>query len=105
MREHRPQKEEPMLAIVVAFLLLLSACSSAQPTGPAAARELIEESAAAMGGCAAMDAVKVQQVITAGRDLEPMQGVKPEGEPRVINRYSQGIIADFENKRMRVTFD
>ena len=94
-----------MYAIAIALLLLLSACSSAQPTGPDAARALIEESAAAMGGWAAMDAVKVQQIITAGGDLEPMQAVKPDGEPRVINRFSQGIIYDFENKRMRLTFD
>jgi glyoxylase-like metal-dependent hydrolase (beta-lactamase superfamily II) len=94
-----------MFAIVFALLLLLSACSSAQPTGPDAARALIEESAVAMGGWTAMDAVKVQQIITAGGDLEPMQAVKPEGEARAINRFSQGIIYDFENKRMRLTFD
>src|SRR5215467_5225779 len=87
------------------FVLLLSACSSAPPTGPQAARALIEESAAAMGGWTAMDAVKVQQIITQGGDLEPMQAVKPDGEARVINRFSQGIIYDFENKRMRLTFD
>src|SRR5215510_5976833 len=94
-----------MFAIVFALLVLLSACSSAQPTGPDAARVLIDESAASMGGWAAMDAVKVQQIITVGGDLEPMQAVKPEGEARAINRFSQGIIYDFENKRMRLTFD
>jgi glyoxylase-like metal-dependent hydrolase (beta-lactamase superfamily II) len=66
---------------------------------------LIDESAAAIGGWAAMDMVKVQQIITAGGDFEPMQAVKPDGEARVINRFSQGIIYDFENKRMRLTFD
>lgn len=94
-----------MFAIVFALLVVLSACSSAQPTGPDAARTLIEESAAAMGGWAAMDAVKVQQIITAGGDLEPMQAVKPDGEARTINRFSQGIIYDFENKRLRLNFD
>src|SRR5499426_2154161 len=94
-----------MFAIVFALLLLLSACSSAQPTGPDAARAIIEESAASMGGWTAMDAIKVQQVITQGGDLEPMQAVKPDGEARLINRFSQGIIYDFENKRLRLTFD
>src|SRR5262249_44018147 len=94
-----------MYAIAIALLLLLSACSSAQTTGPTAARGLIEDSAAAMGGWAAMDAVKVQQIITAGGDLELMQAVKPGGDARAINRFSQGIIYDFENKRMRLTFD
>ncbi len=94
-----------MFAIVVALLLLLSACSSAQPMGPDAARALIDESAAAMGGWAALDAVKSHEIITAGGDLEPMQAVKPDGEPRVINRFSQGIIVDFEKQRMRITFD
>jgi glyoxylase-like metal-dependent hydrolase (beta-lactamase superfamily II) len=64
-----------MYAIAIALLLLLSACSSRQPTGPDAARALIEESATAMG------------------------------DARVINRFSQGIIYDFTNKRMRLTFD
>jgi glyoxylase-like metal-dependent hydrolase (beta-lactamase superfamily II) len=94
-----------MFGIVLALLVLLSACSSAQPMGPDAGRALIEESAAAMGGWAALDAVKSQEIITAGGDLEPMQAVKPDGEPRVINRYSQGIIVDFEKQQTRVTFD
>src|SRR5215813_11588236 len=98
-------REDRMFRIVLALLVLLSACSSAQPMGPDAARALIEESAAAMGGWAALDAVKSQEIITAGGDLEPMQAVKPDGEPRVINRYSQGIIVDFEKQLTRVTFD
>ncbi len=36
-----------MFGIVLALVVLLSACSSAQPMGPDAARALIEESAAA----------------------------------------------------------
>src|SRR5215510_579158 len=98
-------REDLMFGIVLALLVLLSACSSAQPMGPDAARALIEESAAAMGGWAALDAVKSQEIITAGGDLEPMQAVKPDGEPRVINRYSQGIIVDFEKQQTRLTFD
>src|SRR5262252_1096257 len=98
-------REDRMFRIVLALLVLLSSCSSAQPMGPDAARALIEESAAAMGGWAALDAVKSQEIITAGGDLEPMQAFKPDGEPRVINRYSQGIIVDFEKQLTRVTFD
>jgi len=37
-----------MFAIVLALLMLLSACSSAPPTGPEAAKALIDEAAAAM---------------------------------------------------------
>jgi glyoxylase-like metal-dependent hydrolase (beta-lactamase superfamily II) len=94
-----------MFAIVLSLLILLSACASATPTGPDAARTLIEESAAAIGGWAAMDAVKSQEIVTTGGDLEPMQAVKPNGEPRSINRFSQRVIYDFENKRMRLFFD
>ena len=79
-----------MFVIAFVLLMLLSACSAPAPSGRDAARALIDESAAAMGGWAAMDAVKVQQIITAGGDFEPMQAVKPNGEPRVINRFSQG---------------
>src|SRR5437762_12882428 len=94
-----------MFVIAAALLMLLSACSSSQPMGPEAARALIEESAASMGGWAALDAVKSHEIITAGGDLEPMQAAKPNGEPRVINRFSQGIIVDFEKQQMRITFD
>src|SRR5437762_9494458 len=94
-----------MSAIVLGLLMLLSACAPAPPTGPDAARALIDESAAAMGGWAAMDAVKSFEIITVGGDLEPLQAVAPNGQPRLINRYSQGIIADFEKKRARITFD
>ena len=85
--------------------LLLSACASAPPTGPDAARTLIDESAAALGGWAALDAVKTYEIITIGGDLEPMQAVEPKGEPRVINRFTQTVMADFENNRTRLTFD
>src|SRR5262245_14067912 len=94
-----------MFAIALGVLLLLSACASAPPTGPDAARALIDESAAAMGGWAALDGVKSQELITIGGDLEPLQAVEPKGEARVINRFSQGVIADFEKNRLRFTFD
>src|SRR5437867_13036576 len=82
-------QEDFMFAIFLALLMLLSACSSAPPTGPDAARALIEQSAAAMGGWAAMDAVKSQEIITAGGDWEPLQAVKPYSEPRASDRLKQ----------------
>src|SRR5262245_14662500 len=95
-----------MFAIVLGLLMvLLSACASTPPTGPAAARALIDESAAAMGGWAALDAVKSQEIITIGGDLEPMQAVEPTGQARVINRFSQNVMVDFEKNRMHLTFD
>jgi glyoxylase-like metal-dependent hydrolase (beta-lactamase superfamily II) len=94
-----------MLAIVLALLMVLSACSSAPTTGPAAARALIDESAAAMGGWAALDAVKSQEILTGGSDVEPLQAVEPGGEPRIINQFGQTIVADYEKNRMRLSFD
>jgi glyoxylase-like metal-dependent hydrolase (beta-lactamase superfamily II) len=73
--------------------------------GPDAARALIDESAASMGGWAALDAVKSQEIITQGGDLEPMQAVKPDGEARSINRFNQNVFFDFEKNRMRLSFD
>ena len=73
-----------MFAIVFALLMLLSACASAPPTGADAARALIDESATAMGGWAALDAVKSQELITVGGDLEPLQAVEPNGEARTV---------------------
>jgi glyoxylase-like metal-dependent hydrolase (beta-lactamase superfamily II) len=94
-----------MFVIVLGLLLLLSGCASAPPTGPDAARALIDESAAALGGWAALDGVKSQELITIGGDLEPLQSVEPNGEARVVNRFSQNVIADFEKGRMRLSFD
>jgi glyoxylase-like metal-dependent hydrolase (beta-lactamase superfamily II) len=94
-----------MFAIVLALLMLLSACSSAPPTGPEAAKALIEESAAAMGGWAALDAVKSQEILVGGGDWEPMQAVEPTGDPRTINTFGQSTVVDFEKNRMRLTFD
>src|SRR2546426_3390390 len=94
-----------MFAIVLALLMLLSACSSAPPTGPEAAKALIDEAAAAMGGWAMLDAVKSQEILVGGGDWEPMQAVDPNGEPRTINTFGQSTIVDFEKNRMRLTFD
>lgn len=94
-----------MPAIALALLLLLSACASAPPTGPDAALALINESAAAMGGWTALDAIKSQELITIGSDFEPMQAVQPNGEARLINRFSQFVTADFEKNRLKLSFD
>src|SRR5215471_15242268 len=94
-----------MFAIVLALLLVLSACSSAPPTGPAAARALIDESAAAMGGWAMLDSIKSQEIITGGNDVEPMQALAPTGDPRLINNFGQTILVDYEKNRMRLSFD
>ena len=94
-----------MFAIAFALLMLLSACSSAPPTGPAAAKTLIDESATAMGGWAVLDSIKSQEVITGGTDVEPLQAVDPAGPPRVINQFGQDVIVDFEKNRMRLSFD
>src|SRR5437773_10756482 len=94
-----------MFVIAFVLLMLLSACSATAPSGRDAARALIGESGAAMGGWAAMDAVKVQQIIMAGGDRAPMQAVKPNRERRVTNRLRQGIVYDFEYQWMRPCID
>ena len=94
-----------MYAIALAILMLVAACSSAPVTGPEAARALIDESAAAIGGWPALDAIKAQEILTGGVDWEPMQSVEPTGEVRSINKFGQSTLVDFEKKRMRLTFD
>jgi glyoxylase-like metal-dependent hydrolase (beta-lactamase superfamily II) len=88
-----------------ALVMFLTACSSPPAVGPDAGRALIEEAAGAMGGWAAMDAVKSQEILTGGTDWEPLQAVDPEGEPRQINTFGQTVLVDYEKKRMRLTFD
>ncbi len=95
-----------MFAIILAVLVLsLSACSSAPPTGPEAGQALIEESAASIGGWAAMDAIKGQEMLTGGSDWEPMQSVTYEGEARQVTAFGQTVLTDFENKKTRITVD
>jgi glyoxylase-like metal-dependent hydrolase (beta-lactamase superfamily II) len=95
-----------MVAIVLALLMVLSACSSAPPTGPAAAKSLIDESAASMGGWAVLDSVKTQEIVTGGQDLEPLQAMNPSGQPpRLINNFGETITVDYEKNRMRLSFD
>ena len=95
-----------MVAIVLALLMVLSACSSAPPTGPAAAKALIDESATAMGGWSVLDSVKSQEIVTAGQDVEPLQAMDPSGNPpRLINNFGQTITVDYEKNRMRMSFD
>jgi glyoxylase-like metal-dependent hydrolase (beta-lactamase superfamily II) len=95
-----------MFAVVLALLMVLTACSSAPPAGPAAAKSLIDESAAAMGGWAALDSVKSQEIVTGGTDVEPLQAMEPSGQPpRLINNFGQTITIDYEKSRMRLSFD
>jgi glyoxylase-like metal-dependent hydrolase (beta-lactamase superfamily II) len=95
-----------MFSIVLAVLVfVLSACASAPSTGPEAGRLLIEESAASVGGWAAMDAIKGQEIITGGIDWEPMQAMSPDGESRQVNTFGQTVLVDFENRRSRLSLD
>src|SRR5215470_1369326 len=95
-----------MVAVVLALLMMLSACSSAPPSGPGAAKSLIDESAAAMGGWAALDSIKSQEIVTGGADVEPLQAMDPSGQPpRLINNFGQTITVDYEKSRMRLSFD
>ena len=91
------------LSLLVLFLSV--SCSSPPPTGPDAGRALLEEAAASMGGWAALDAVKSQEIRTGGVDWEPGQSVDPKGEPRQVNTFGQIVLADYDKKRMRLTFD
>ena len=94
-----------MVAIILALAMLLFACSATTPTGPDAARALIDESAVAMGGWPALDAVQSQEILTGGADMEPMQAVEPNGEARTINQFGQSIVVNYPKKQMRLTFD
>src|SRR6266513_2625632 len=95
-----------MLVIFFGLLLLLSGCSAPPgTTSSAPAKALLDEAAAAMGGWAALDAVKSQEVFTSGNDQEPMQAVEPLGDARLINKFAQTVIVDFEKNRVRLIFD
>ena len=90
---------------VLAFALLLASCSTPQPVGPEAGRAMIDEAAMAMGGWAALDSIKSQEIISEGGDWEPLQAIEPGGEARIINTFLQTTLVDLEKKRMRLSFN
>jgi len=90
----------------ILFLAFLVSCSpAAPPTGPDAAKALIEESATAMGGWANIDAVKSQEILTAGGDWEPMQALTPTSDALQVDIFGQTILIDLEKNRVTVTND
>jgi glyoxylase-like metal-dependent hydrolase (beta-lactamase superfamily II) len=95
-----------MIAIVLGLLLLLSGCAAPeQISGAAPAKSLIDEAAAAMGGWPALEGLKRQQIFTNGNDWEPMQATEFQGVPRIVNKFGQATIVDFEKNRVRILFD
>src|SRR5262245_12063099 len=90
---------------VVLLSLVVASCSSAPPTGPDAAKALIEESATAMGGWANIDLIKSQEIITGGQDWEAMQSSDPKADPLQMDVFGQWIVVDLEKKRMRFAHD
>lgn len=94
-----------LLGALIMGAAAFAACSSEPPTGREAGRALLEEAATSMGGWAALDAVKSQEIRTGGSDWEPGQAVEPAGEPRQVNTFGQVVVADYEKRRIRLTFD
>jgi glyoxylase-like metal-dependent hydrolase (beta-lactamase superfamily II) len=94
----------PLFVLCVVTTIMVS-CSSAPPTGPEAARALIEESAVAMGGWTNIDAITSQEILTAGVDWEPMQSLDPKADPLQVDQFGQSILIDLEKNRVRFAHD
>jgi glyoxylase-like metal-dependent hydrolase (beta-lactamase superfamily II) len=92
------------LPAVLFAAAITGACASSS-IGPEAGRQLVDQAAAAMGGWTAMGQVTSQEIRTSGVDWEPLQTVDPAAEPRQINSFSQTLLVDYTNKRIRLTFD
>jgi len=95
------------LAILVfaTVITFLASCSAPPATGPEAAKAVIEEAAASMGGWTNIESVKVQEILTGGGHWEPMQAVEPKADPLVVDYFGQRLLVDLEKKRMRLTHD
>src|SRR5262252_3472898 len=93
------------VTLTVLMLGIFASCSSAPPTGPQAAKDLIEQSATAMGGWNNIDAIKSQEILTGGDDWEPMQSLAPVGDVRMMDHFGQSILIDLQNNRVRVAHD
>jgi glyoxylase-like metal-dependent hydrolase (beta-lactamase superfamily II) len=82
--------------LLLAFsLLAIAACSSKGSPG------LVDRTADAMGGSAALQAVQTQKVVATGTWFEPEQTFRPEDDPRQVSTFSYTLSSDLAADRFR----
>jgi len=94
-----------LLLALLSIAMLSDACATRPSIGPEAARELIDESAEAMGGWEALDSLKSQELRTSGSDWEPLQAVEPNAAPRQVNTFEQTMYANYVQNKVRIAFE
>src|SRR6185369_4335175 len=79
----------------VLVALAIAACSSNSSPG------LVERTAGAMGGSAALQAVQTQKVVASGTWFEPEQTFRPEDDPRQVSTFNYTLSQDLASDRLR----
>lgn len=79
----------------VLVALAIAACSSNSSPG------LVERTAGAMGGSAALQAVQTQKVVASGTWFEPEQTFRPEDDPREVSTFNYTLSHDLATDRFR----
>jgi glyoxylase-like metal-dependent hydrolase (beta-lactamase superfamily II) len=76
-------------------LLTLAACGSNGGVN------VVEKTAQAMGGSAALQAVQSQQIVATGTWFEPEQTFQPADAPRQVSTFTSSLTTDLANDRLR----
>lgn len=82
---------------LVAAALILSACSGNSNSNP----DLVQKTAQAMGGSAALQAVQTQKVTASGAWFEPEQTFRPGDDPLQVSDFSYTLTQDLATGRLR----
>lgn len=88
---------------LMALLLVTAAGCSGPQTGEGAARRVLDEAAAAMGGWEALRNVGTQRIVSEGSDWEPVQAMYP-GDSRHVSDFSITRTTDYEEEAIRMEF-
>src|SRR4030095_6471045 len=91
--------------IQASALVLLWSCSAIDSALAQSAQELIGETATAMGGVAALHAVKSQVIESAGKQFDSSSTPKPVGPTRQISTFRYTLTRDLTRPRLRLEWD
>ena len=91
--------------IQASALVLLLAFSAIESARAQSAQELIGEAATAMGGMAALRAVKSQVIESEGKQFDSSSTPKPVGPTRQISTFRYTLTRDLTRPRLRLEWD
>src|SRR4029450_5206117 len=91
--------------IQASALVLLLAFSAIDSARAQSAQELIGETATAMGGMAALRAIKSQVIESEGKQFDSSSTPRPRGATRQIGTFRYTLTRDLTKPRLRLEWD